>query len=340
MRICALAALALAGCDAQPGSRDKRSTPVAQGPERAAPTSNGYADVGDARIYYQVHGDLRAGKTPLLILHGSYMSGDAMMPLTSRFAATRPVIAIDQRGHGRSGDVPGPITYERLADDAAGVLRALNVPRADVLGYSMGGGVATLMAIRHPGRVAKLVPISATYRRDGWYPIVLDSMASITAEVFAGSPMEAEYKRLSPNPEGFPTLVEKLKVLDAAPQEWPEDKVRAIRGRTMVIIGDADGVRPEHAVEMFRLRGGGDEAAAAQGFLTEAPRARLAVLPGTSHIGIMAETELIADLVTPFLDDAKPVMPPGFFEEPKQAQQAKQPTQGSKMPDRRKGEEE
>ena len=84
----------------------------------------------------------------------------------------------------------------------------------------------------------------------------------------------------------------------------------------MVIVGDADGVRLEHAVELFKLRGGGDEKAAAQGFMTEAPRARLAILPGTSHVGIMAEAELIARLVTPFLDDAKPVMPPGFFDAP------------------------
>ncbi len=319
------AAMSPAGCDAQPGNQNRPPAPAAgQEVARSAPTRTGYAEVDGARLYYQVYGDLAAGKMPLLILHGAYMSGEAMLPLASRFAATRPVIAIDQRGHGRTGDSPGPITYERLADDAAGVLRTLNVPKADVLGYSTGAGAAVMMAMRHPERVAKLVSVSGTYRRDGWYPVVLKSLASITPKVFAGSPLEAEYQRLSPNPEGFPTLVEKLKVLDASPQEWPEDKMRAIRAETMVIIGDADGVRPEHAVEMFRLRGGGDEAAAAQGFMTEAPRARLAVLPGTSHIGIMAEAGLIVSLVTPFLDSVKPTMPPGFLDEPG-AQLPKQP---------------
>lgn len=116
------------------------------------------------------------------------------------------------------------------------------------------------------------------------------------------------------------TLVEELKALDASPNNWPEDRIRAIKGKTMVIVGDADAVRLEHAVELFKLRGGGDEKAAAQGFMTEAPRACLAILPGTSHVGIMAEAELIARLVTPFLDDAKPVMPPGFFDTPGEKQ--------------------
>jgi pimeloyl-ACP methyl ester carboxylesterase len=317
-----MAALALAGCDgrssreaAAPGAKDSSMIDAP-----AAPTRTGYAETNGARIYYQVHGDLNSGKTPLLVLHGSYMSAESMAPLVARFAATRPVIAISQRGHGRTGDVAGGITYELLADDAAGVLEALSVEAADVLGYSMGGNAALLMALRHPERVGKQVIVAGTYRRDGYYPVVLQGMEKVTPEFFAGGPMEREYKRLSPTPDAFATLVEELKALDASPHNWPEDRIRAIKGKTMVIVGDADGVRLEHAVELFKLRGGGDEKAAAQGFMTEAPRARLAILPGTSHVGIMAEAELIARLVTPFLDDAKPVMPPGFFDAPGEKQ--------------------
>jgi hypothetical protein len=91
----------------------------------------------------------------------------------------------------------------------------------------------------------------------------------VTPEFFAGGPMEREYKRLSPTPDAFPTLVEELRALDASPHNWPEDGIRAIKGKTMVIVGDADGVRLEHAVELFKLRGGRDEKAAAQGFMTE-----------------------------------------------------------------------
>lgn len=304
--VAAAAALILA-----PAHARAQTAPVAEAPSAAVET--GYAEVDGLRIYYQVHGDLASGQTPLLVLHGALMSGDAMEPMISRFAAARPVIAIDQRGHGRTGDAEGPITYELLADDAASVLQVLDVATADVLGYSMGGNTAILMAIRHPERVGKLIPISGTYRRDGWYPEVLEGIARMTAEFFAGSAMEAEYRRLSPNPEAFPTLVEEIKALEALPNSWPDEEMRAIRGKTMVVIGDADSVTLEHAVEMFKLRGGGDPTAAAQGFLTEAPKARLAILPGTSHIGIMANADLIATLVTPFLDDATPPMPPGFF---------------------------
>lgn len=273
----------------------------------------GYASVNGLEIYYEVHGNLNSGETPLLVLHGSFMSAEAMAPLTERFAATRPVIAITQRGHGRTGDAPGGITYKQLADDAAGVLEALDVKTADVLGYSLGGTAAIAMAVHHPDRVGKQVILSGTYRRDGWYPVVLKTMAQMTPKMFAGTPMEAEYKRLSPTPGAFGTLVEELRQMEAQSYGWSEDEIRAIDGKTMIVVGDADGVELEHAVKLFKLRGGGDKEAAAKGFMTESPEARLSILPATSHIGIMARAELIVNLVTPFLEDATPPMPKGFF---------------------------
>lgn len=273
----------------------------------------GYASVNNLEIYYEVHGNLDSGETPLLVLHGSFMSAEAMGPLNERFAATRPVIAITQRGHGRTGDAPGGITYEQLADDAAGVLEALDVETADVLGYSMGATAAIAMAVRHPERVGKQIILSGTYRRDGWYPEVLKAMEQMAPEMFAGTPMEAEYKRLSPTPEAFGTLVEEMKELEAEPYGWSENDIRAIDGKTMIVVGDADGVELEHAVKLFKLRGGGDREAAAKGFMSESPEARLTILPATSHIGIMARAELIIDLVTPFLKDDTPPMPEGFF---------------------------
>ncbi|WP_439569466.1 alpha/beta fold hydrolase [Sphingopyxis sp.] len=274
-----------------------------------AAASDGHVDVQGARIHYQVHGDLAAGKTPLLMLHGAFMSGDAMKTLIDPLAATRPVIAIDARGHGRSGGVDGTLSYDQMADDAAAVLTKLGVKQADVVGYSMGGSTAVALAIRHPGMVGKQVVLSATSRLDGWYPEVLAGIAAIKPEFFANTIIDTEYKRLSPTPEKFPKLVENIKTLDATPFAFPDAQVRAIPGKTMVIIGDADGVTLDHAIALFKLRGGGDVAAATQGFLTEAPKARLAILPATSHIGIMSEVPAIAAMVTAFLDDAKPPMP-------------------------------
>ncbi len=285
-----------------------------QATARSTPTRTGYADVEGGRIHYQVYGDLNSGKTPLLVLHGSFMSGDTMRPLFEPFAASRPVIAIDARGHGRSGEFPGSITYELIADDAAAVLAALNVRQADVLGYSMGGTTALFMAIRHPDRVGKQVILAGTSRRDGWYPEVLQSMAQATPAAFAGSPIEAEYRRLSPNPDQFPTFVREVLALEEQNYAASNDAIRTIDDKTMIIVGDADGVQLEHALELFRLRGGGDREAAARGFIAGAPRARLAILPATSHIGIMAEAERIAELVIPFLDDRGPTRATGFFE--------------------------
>ena len=309
------AILTLAGWDNRVAAQ---GSPIAAGSnvgQRWVPTRTGYADVNGARFHYLMYGDLATQGTPLLVLHGSYMSAEAMTPLIHGFASVRPVIAFDARGHGRTGDLPGPITYEQMADDAAGVLDALKVRRADVLGYSMGGTAAIAMAIRHPGKVAKQIIVSGPFRRDGWYPEVNEALAQATPEAFAGTPLEAEYKRVSPTPNAFPALVSKLRALDGSNYDTSEDAVRGIKDKTMIVVGDADGIELEHAIKLFRLRGGGDRKVAAQGFMTEAPRARLAILPGTSHLGIMANAPLIAELATPFLDDTKPAIPPGFLKD-------------------------
>ncbi|MBY4637612.1 alpha/beta hydrolase [Sphingopyxis sp. XHP0097] len=238
----------------------------------AAPTRSGHAEVAGARFYYEVHGDPASDKTPLLVLHGAFMSGEAMRPFVTPFVASRPVITIDARGHGRTGDIGGTMSYDQLADDAAGVLAALGVKRADVLGYSMGGSTAIALAVRHPRLIDKQVVVS-----------------------------------------GGASLVEAIKHIDAVPFAYSDAQLRAIPGKTMIVLGDADGLTLDHAVKLFRLRGGSDLATATQGFMTAPPKARLSVLPGTSHIGIMAEAATIAAQALPFLDEQTPPMPEGFF---------------------------
>lgn len=264
-------------------------------------------------IRYQVIGDLTSGKTPVLVLHGAFMSIDSMKPLTDLLTG-RPLIVVDQRGHGRTGDLPGPITYEALADDAAAVLADAGVGTADVIGYSMGAGAALQLALRHPERVKHLVIASVSFNEAGNLPGFTQMMDGITPEIFAGTPMEAEFKRLSPNPDAFPSVVNKIKVMDKG-QDWPAEQIRALTSPTFIIVGDHDIVRPEHAVELYRLRGGGDTARASQPFLTEAPPARLAILPGASHIDVFGDPELLAAMILPFLDDQTRPRPPGLFED-------------------------
>ena len=257
-----------------------------------------YATLGDLRMYYEIHGEGR----PLLLMHGAYMSIDLMQPLLGELAKGRQVIAFEAQGHGRTSDADRPITYEGMADDADALLAHLGIEQADVFGFSMGGGTALQLVIRHPQRVRRLIVAAAGYRADSMHPEALAMFPTITPELFAGSPIEAEYQRLAPDPARFPELVAKLKQLDTTAFAWPDEDISGIRSPTLIVLGDSDGVRLEHAVQMFRLLGGG-----VMGDLSGMPTNQLAVLPGTSHfvppgVGLLDRHEWLMALIAPFLD--------------------------------------
>src|SRR6266542_3379350 len=212
----------------------------------------GYAPVSGLNMYYEIHG---TGQ-PLVVLHGSFMTIELMGKLVPGLAQSRQAIAVEFQGHGHTPDVDRPFSYEQLADDTAALLRHLGIANTDIYGYSLGGGVALQLALRHPELVRKLVIVSASYSSAGMYPEVLPAIAQITPELFNGTPWREAYDRVAPDPAAFPTLVEKLKQLDVTPYDWPAEAIRAITAPTLIVIGDSDGTRPEHAVEMFRLRGG------------------------------------------------------------------------------------
>lgn len=286
------------------------SSPPPSKPQGPSPSRSGHLPINGLKLYYEVYGELGKSKTaPLLLIPGAFLSTDSMKPWVAAFAAKRPVIVFDQQGHGRTADTSRKMSYEQFGDDAAALLRALKVERADVMGYSQGGGVALQLALRHPTLVNKLVSLSATYRKDGWYPAVFKAIEGLRAEAFAGSPVEAAFKKHTADPKAFEAYIEKMKVLNINDQNITDAQMRSISAKTMVIVGDADGVKLEHAVAMFKLRGGGDEEAAATGMLTKVPAARLVILPATSHIGISGEVKVLESMVTPFLEDAPPANP-------------------------------
>ena len=203
------------------------------------PADSGYADVNGLHMYYEVYG---TGK-PIVLLHGSYMNialnWSRIIPL---LAKDRKVIAAEMQGHGRTRDIPREFSYEGMADDVSGLLEHLKIESADILGYSMGGGVAFQVAVRHPEKVRRLVVLSGVYAHDGWWP-----------------------------------------------------------------IGDADGVRYEHAVELFRVKGGGK-----MGDIHGLPKSRLAILPSTTHIGMMRRTDWLIPMISDFLDSDLDTAPPTF----------------------------
>jgi pimeloyl-ACP methyl ester carboxylesterase len=277
------------------------------------PTRRGHLPINGLSLYHEVYGELgRSKASPLLLVPGAFMATDSMTSWVSAFVGERAVIVFDQQGHGRTPDTSRTMSYEQFADDAAALLRALEVERADVMGYSQGGSVALQLALRHPALVTKLVSLSATYRRDGWYPSALAGIEGLDAKAFAGTPVEKAFKDHTPDATAFDAYVEKMKVLGINDHEMSDAQVSSISARTMVIIGDADAVKPEHALAMFKLRGGSDEEAAAAGMLSKVPAARLVILPATSHVGISAESAVLAPMVNAFLDDVPPATPDLF----------------------------
>jgi len=279
----------------------------------ATPLRSGHLPINGLNLYYEVYGELGTSTvSPLLLIPGAFMATDSMKSWVSAFAADRAVIIFDQQGHGRTPDTPREMSYEQFGDDAAVLLRALKVQRADVMGYSQGGGVALQLALRHPTLVNKLVSMSATYRQDGWYPSVPEGIKGLSANEFAGTSVEKAFMEHTPDTAAFDAYLEKMKVLNADDQNITDAQMRSISAPTMVIVGDADGVTLEHALTMFKLRGGGDEEAAATGMLQKVPAARLVILPATSHIGISGESAVLVPMVSAFLDDAPPATPDLF----------------------------
>ena len=259
--------------------------------------TTGYAPVNGLKMYYEIHG---SGE-PVVLLHGAFMaiSGD-WNDWINELSKTRKVIAVEMQGHGRTADIKRDITYEYLADDVAGLLDYLKIERADLIGYSLGGGVAIQTAIRHPGKVRKVVSISAVLRRDGWVKEGVDALSNLTAEAFKGSPMETEYKRLSPTPNEFPVFVKHVVALASKPYDFGSDKLKATKAPFFFIHGDADGVRLDHIAEMYRLKGG-----ELHGDMRPHPESRLAILPDTTHVTLMNRRQTIIPMVNDFLD-AKP----------------------------------
>jgi pimeloyl-ACP methyl ester carboxylesterase len=266
---------------------------------QAQKPTTGYAPVNGLKMYYEIHGSGRGA--PVVLLHGSYMTiTNNWTDWIGELSKTRKVVAVEMQGHGRTADINRDFSYENLAHDIAAMLDYLKIKQADVLGYSMGGGVAMQVAIRHPEKVRKVVSISAVFRHDGWVKEALDVFPQLTADVFKGSPIETEYKKLSPTPNEFPNFVKRVIAMDLKPYDFGADKLKATKAPFLFIHGDADGVRLDHIAEMFRLKG--DEIF---GDMRPRSESRLAVLPNTTHISLMERGSAIIPMVNEFLD-AKP----------------------------------
>ena len=254
----------------------------------------GYAEVNGLKMYYEIHG---AGK-PLLLLHGAFNTiNTAFGQLIPELSKTRQIIAVELQGHGRTNDIDRPFSFESMADDVAALLKFLKKDSVDIFGYSMGGGVAQQVAIRHPSLVRRLILTSTVYKYEGWSAETRAILPQLTPEMFEPTPIKTEYDKFAPDPKHWKDFINKMKKFVTTTYDFGAGKIKAIRSPTLIIAGDGDGVTTEHAVEMYRLRGGG--------YMIDfgpIPAAQLALLPGSSHISVMMQTEWLVSMVTPFLD--------------------------------------
>lgn len=261
-------------------------------------TIGDYAEVNGIRLYYEIHGEGQ----PLVLLHGGLGAIEMFGWNLPALAAKRQVIAADLQGHGRTADIDRPLSVEYMADDIAALLRHLGVERADVLGYSLGGGVAVQLAVRYPELVNKLVVVSAVFRRDGFYPEILAQQAQVhaaAAEFMKQTPMYELYSAVAPRKQDFPRLLDKIGEAMKQPFDFTE-QIRGITAPTLVVAGDCDICPPSHVVEMFSLLGGGQRDGGWDG--SGRPKSRLAILPGLTHYTIFSD-EALASTALRFLDD-------------------------------------
>ena len=259
-------------------------------------TKNELARVNGIELGYQVSGE---GK-PLVLLHGGFGSVEMFGPNVGELARHRQVIGVDLQSHGRSPAARRAMTWDAMSDDIAALIRELNVAPAAVMGFSLGGGVALRTAIEHPDVVERLVLVSTVFKSDGWYPemsVAMRAMGPETAEPMKQSPMYADYQKIAPNVEDWPVLVEQLTAHLKTDYDWSAE-IPKLEMPVMLVVGDADGLPPRHAVEFFELLGGGGRDANWDS--SGMTQHRLAILPGVTHYDINMQPALSAAVI-PFL---------------------------------------
>jgi pimeloyl-ACP methyl ester carboxylesterase len=259
-----------------------------------------YVEVNGINLWVATHGSGR----PLILLHGGLMSGETFGPVLPLLAERHQVTAVDLQAHGRTADIDRPIDVRLMADDIAALIDHLGLDRPDVVGYSLGGGVATMTAVRHPDKVGRLVTLSANIRRSAIYPEMLSQQGQVSgavAESLKGTPMYELYQRVAPRPEDFPRLLDKVGEFMSHDFDFTEE-VRGLQVPTLIAAADADMAPPSHYVEVFGLLDGGQRDGGWMGEGRPKGGHALAIIPGTTHYDV-GESPLFAAVVLDFLDD-------------------------------------
>ena len=259
-----------------------------------------YAVVNGINLYYEIHG---AGR-PLILLHGGLGSGEMFGPVLPQLAEHHQVIAVDLQGHGRTADINRPIDLRLMADDIAALIDHLGLDTPDVVGYSLGGGVALQTAVKYPDKVRRLVVVSANIRRDAIPAEMLAQQGQVSgaaAEFMKDTPMYQLYQRVAPHPEDFPRLLDKIGESMSKDFDFSE-QVRGLKVPTLIVAADADMAPPSHYVEVFKLLDGGLRDGGWMGEGRPKGGHALAILPGLTHYNIFS-SPLFASVTLAFLEE-------------------------------------
>ena len=259
-----------------------------------------YANVNGLNLYYETHGSGR----PLILLHGGLMSNETFGPVLAQLAKRHQVIAPDLQGHGRTADIDRPIDVRLMADDIAALIDHLGLDKPDVVGYSLGGGVALHTAAKYPGKVRRLVAASANIRPDAIYAemrVQQGQVNAAAAEFMKDTPMYQLYARVAPHPEDFPKLLDKIGASMAKDFDFA-DEVRGLKVPTLIVAADADMAPPSHYVEIFKLLGGGLRDGGWMGEGRPSGGHALAILPGLTHYNLGTSPQFAA-VTLAFLED-------------------------------------
>jgi pimeloyl-ACP methyl ester carboxylesterase len=259
-----------------------------------------YAMVNGINLYYETHGSGR----PLILLHGGLGSGEMFGPVLPLLAERHKVIAVDLQGHGRTADIDRPIDIRLMAGDIAALIDHLGLDKPDVVGYSLGGGVALQTAVKYPHKVRRLVVVSANIRRDAIPAEMLAQQGQVNAaaaEFLKDTPMHQLYQRVAPRPEDFPRLLDKIGESMSKDFDFTEE-VRGLKMPTLVVAADADMAPPSHYVEVFKLLDGGLRDGGWMGEGRPKGGHALAILPGLTHYNI-GSSPLLAAAILAFLDE-------------------------------------
>jgi pimeloyl-ACP methyl ester carboxylesterase len=257
---------------------------VARADDKKLPVGGKYAEVNGLKMYYEVHG---RGK-PLVLLHGAFATAEGWAGLLPQLTKNRQVIVVELQGHGHTADIDRPLSFKQMADDTAALLQLLKIKDADVFGYSMGGGTALSLAINHPELVHKLALLGTGTRpsKESFDPAAYQQLKSITPENFNFPQVKDPYVKVAPDPSKWPVLVSKVLKMDDDFKGYSEKEVKSIKAPTLIMMGDRDGVRMEHAVEMYRL----------------IPNSQLSIFPNGDHFVLFMNSDKVLSTLESFLD--------------------------------------